>query len=124
MEFVDGITLSEFVKTDQAKGLAVSLFPSCYLTNTLDLSVRNELLKLLWDARLTLPHDIEFTDFKNSDNIMLKLNAKGIPLNVIFLEGGTEIHGTKGALLVCLCLYLCVFNIATTGVYFWKRLLI
>lgn len=76
-----------------------------------DLFVRNELLKLLWDARLTLPHDIEFTDFKNSDNIMLKLNAKGIPLNVIFLEGGTEIPGTDNALLVvCLCLYFCVFQ--------------
>lgn len=60
--------------------------------------MRNHLLELLWIARLTLPHDIEFTDFKNPDNIMVTLNGAGFPIFVTFIEGGTEIGDTKNAL--------------------------
>lgn len=33
---------------------------------------------------------------------MLKLDGKGLPVHVMFLEGGTEIYGTNNAL----CLFL------------------
>lgn len=55
-------------------------------------------MEMLWNARLKLPHDIEFVDLKNADNIMVKLDRSGVAIGVMFVEGGIEIAGTKNAL--------------------------
>jgi hypothetical protein len=77
--YIDGCTLTDYLKKDQSKD-------------------RSWLMEMLWNARLKLPHDIEFVDFKNADNIMLKLDRSGVAIGVMFLEGGVEIAGTKNAL--------------------------
>jgi hypothetical protein len=86
MDLIEGMTLSAFLKTEQAKGVGT----------------RNMLLELLWLARLTLPHNIEFTDLKKLDNIMIRVNQLGVPVSVIFVEGGTEIGNTTNALTLFL----------------------
>jgi tRNA A-37 threonylcarbamoyl transferase component Bud32 len=74
MEFIPGQTLRQYQKTDAWKNG----------------EYRNRLLEVIWQARVLLPHNIEFMDFRNPDNIIIQTDDEQWPLRAIFLEGGME----------------------------------
>lgn len=87
MSRLPGVTLKKYVASLNYKTLLSK-----------DKKVKEELLLKLYTARLDLPHDVIFKDFANASNIMVDLDASGYPINVMFIEGGTEEPNTANAI--------------------------
>jgi hypothetical protein len=82
MEYLeDFVTLKKIMRTEQFK----------------DPSWRNSLLEVIFEARLQLPLDIEYVDFKNLSNIMVKRDVRDKPIRAVFIEGGKENKDSGGA---------------------------